>query len=287
MAIECYPGAVHPVVRAALAVSLLSAGSSLSELGSAPHAVTIVRSRPADSPDDLSALCPEGQLPDVSRCVPVPDRAAETTRDPLSSSVNAHRDRDGQWRVYEQIPRRPDRPADYAAYQFPIPGPPGGKLAVSGYDLDRPDPEQRRGASLKAVGHGGIDLVQARGTEVRLVALEGQQGDAEVEFVGDLFGNTVVTRHAVMEAGRTRDYVVLYGHLQSSAPGLAAGMKAPAGTMLGFVGDSGSEGKVHLHLEVRQVRDGVDPADLRGTTVVQPSVTIVCDPRNVLPLATP
>ena len=276
---------MHPVVRAALALSLIAAGSSLSELRASPRVLTILRSRPADSADDLSAVCPEGQLPDVSRCVPIPARTGSPARDALAASVNGHRERSGAWRVYEQIPRRPDRPADYNAYQFPVAPPPGGKLMVSGYDLDLPDAEQRRGASLSAVGHGGVDLAQARGTEVRLVALEGQQGDAEVVFVGELFGNTVVTRHTVQEAGRTRDYVVLYGHLERPAPSLAPGTRVPAGALLGFVGDSGSEGKVHLHLEVRQVRDTATDSDLRGTSVVQPSVSIVCDPRNVLPLA--
>ncbi len=276
---------MHPVVRAALALSLIAAGSSLSELRASPRVLTIVRSRPADSADDLSAVCPEGQLPDVSRCVPIPARTGGSARDALSASINGHRERSGAWRVYEQIPRRPDRPADYNAYQFPVPPPAGGKLMISGYDLDLPDADQRRGASLSAVGHGGVDLAETRGTEVRLVPLEGQQGDAEVVFVGELFGNTVVTRHTVQEAGRTRDYVVLYGHLERPAPSLAPGMRVPAGALLGFVGDSGSEGKVHLHLEVRQVRDTATDSDLRGTSVVQPSVSIVCDPRNVLPLA--
>lgn len=276
---------MHPVVRAALAVAVITAGSSLSELRTHPKTLTIVRSRPADSGDELSAVCPEGQLPDVSLCVPIPAHAPAA--EPLSAVLNAHRERDGQWRTYEQIPRRPDRPADYDAYQYPVAAPQDGKLLVSGYDLDRPDAEQRRGRSLSAVGHGGVDIAQARGAEVRLVALDGQQGDAEVLFVGDLFGTTVVTRHSLAEAGRSRDYVVIYGHLDAAAAGLAPGARLPAGSLLGYVGDSGSEGKVHLHLEVRQVRDAIDPASLRGTAVVQPSVTIVTDPRNVLPLRSP
>lgn len=275
---------MHPVVRAAIAVSILAAGSSLSEIRSAPRTTTIIRNRPGDSPDDLSALCPEGQVPDVTHCVPVPDRPSAGQREGLAASLQAHRDKDGTWRTYEQIPRLPDRPASYESYEYPVPTTPGAPVAVSGYDLDLPDDQQRRGQSLSVVGHGGVDLARPRGTEVRVVSLDGQQGDAEVEFVGELFGHTVITRHTLAEAGRSRDYVVVYGHLESAAPGLSAGTAAPAGTLIGFVGDSGSEGKVHLHLEVRQVRDGVDPAAIRGPGAVHPSVTIVCDPRNVLPL---
>ena len=276
---------MHPVVRAALALACIAAASSLSELRSRPRTLTIVRSMPADSGDDLSSVCPPGFLPDFTRCVPIPDRSRAAELDPLNASPNTHRDRDGQWRVYEQIPRRPDRPADYERYRFPIPAPQGTPLAVSGYDLDRPNDAQRRAPSLSAVGHGGVDLVQARGTEVRLVALEAQQGEARVVFVGELFGHTVVTRHTVAEAGRSRDYVVLLGHLDGVAPGLSVDDRVVEGTLLGFVGDSASEGKVHLHVEVRQVRDGVDPADLRTPSLVHPSVTIVCDPRNVFPIA--
>ncbi|MCU0690620.1 MAG: M23 family metallopeptidase [Polyangiaceae bacterium] len=155
---------------------------------------------------------------------------------------------------------------------------------VSGYDLDRPDPEQRRGLGLSAVGHGGIDLQHKRGTEVRLVPLEHQRGDAVVVFVGELFGKSVVTLHTLLEGRRERSYVVIYGHLDGSNPGLAPGAPAPQGTLLGLVGDSGSEGRVHLHLEVRQVRDGVDPSTLRTPALAQPTVSIPCDPRNVLQL---
>ena len=113
-----------------------------------------------------------------------------------------------------------------------------------------------------AVGHGGVDIAQKRGTEVRLVALEHQVGEAEVLYVGKLFGNSVVTRHALREAGKLRDYLVIHGHLDGPAPGLASGQNAREGTLVGFVGDSGSPGDVHLHLEIRRVRDGIDAKKL-------------------------
>ena len=61
---------------------------------------------------------------------------------------------------------------------------------------------------------------------------------------------------------------------------------------MGLVGDSGSWGLVHLHLEARRLRPEVDVVKL-GTSVAQGKVSpfaiiadensVVCDPRNVLP----
>jgi len=195
-----------------------------------------------------------------------------------------HHDKRGHLRTYDQIPRRPERPADYAAYRYPVPVAEGEPLRVSGYDLNLPDSDQRRGRKLSQVGHGGVDLLAPRGTEVRVVALEHQDGDAEVLLAGKLFGTTVVTRHTLREAGRLREYVVLYGHLASVAPGIEPGRPVADGTVVGYVGDTGSEGIVHLHLEVRRVRDGVDLAKVAPERVVAGEIAVVCDPRNVLPL---
>ena len=103
--------------------------------------------------------CAAGTFPDNGVCVHLePDDEGEA---PLAQ--NAHRERSGKWVLYDQIPRRPDRPADYDAYVYPIPpGMPDGHSVISGYDLDRPDETQRRGRTLHAVGHGAVDLPQAR-----------------------------------------------------------------------------------------------------------------------------
>ena len=53
---------------------------------------------------------------------------------------------------------------------------------------------------------------------------------------------------------------------------------------IAFVGDTGSPELVHLHLEARRVRDGIDASKLLPGRIVAPDATIVCDPRNVLPL---
>jgi len=271
----------HPLVRTAVAVAALSALGRASELAAGPRA----GNRPAvpnqDTAEELSSLCPPGTLPDANVCIPVPSESQGG--EALDPQAGTHRDRSGRWRMYEQIPRRPERPADYRRYRLPIPTMKGQSFLLSGYDLHLPDAEQRRGAHLSAVGHGGIDIAQKRGTEVRLIALEHQVGDAEVVHVGKLFGNSVVTRHALRENGKLREYVVIYGHLAGPAPGLARGQALREASLLGFVGDSGSPGDVHLHLEIRQVRDGVDATRLVAGDLAQNAKTVACDPRNVLP----
>ena len=250
--------------------------------GAPLHLRLVNRGGQADArgPKTDSWLCPPTTLPDGDTCVRIPgegDDAPDTESQPA-----AHHDKRGSWIVYDQIPRRPDRPADYSLYRYPVPC--SGECVVSGYDLDKPDDAQRRGRRLSHVGHGAVDIPEKKGTPVTLVALDHQDGDAEVVYVGPLFGTTVVTRHAVREAGRVRDYVLLYGHLDAPAPGIAPGARMHDGELVGFVGDTGSPELVHLHLEARRVRDGVDAAKLAPAAIVANEYTVVCDPRNVLPL---
>jgi murein DD-endopeptidase MepM/ murein hydrolase activator NlpD len=224
-------------------------------------------------------------VPEGDACVPLPPAGAPLdAADPLAAAPGAHRSPRRGWETYEQIPRRPDRPAEVSKYLLPIGSPEHVPEVLSGYDLDRPAAEQRHGAAFHDTGHGGIDLSGERGEPVKVVALEHQEGDAEVVYVGDLFGTTVVTQHLVRESGRLRAYVVLYGHLDHAPGELTPGAHVKAGDVVGFVGDTGSPGIVHLHLEVRQVRDGVDLAKVAPRRLVEQSVSVVCDPRNVLPL---
>lgn len=251
------------------------AARTLSNLPSAT-ASAAAASRSNDSGD----LCEEGTFSDDGVCTNLP-RTDEN--DELSAVQNLHREKSGRWASYEQIPRSPERPEDYDKYRYPIPpGIPGGHFVVSGYDLDRPDDRQRRGMTLKHTGHGAVDLPQRRGEPVRNVPLEHQNGETEVLYVGPLFGNTVVTKHVLREAGELRDYVVLFGHLERPEAGLAPGMVLRDGDLLGYVGDTGSPSLVHLHLEVRRVREGVTTKQLTPDRLFD--LTVVCDPRNVLPL---
>jgi len=241
---------------------------------------------PEDAPRDVSLVpgtCPRGTAPDNGACIHL---VAADDGPAAEAQPNAHRDRSGRWVTYEQIPRLPDRPADYDAYRYPIPpGLPGGRHVISGYDLDQPDAKQRRSPRLRHVGHGAVDLPQAKGTPIHMIALEHQEGDAEVLYTGRLFGTTILTRHTLREGGRLRDYVMLLGHLDSIAPGVTPGVTVKEGQLVGTVGDSGSPSLVHLHLEIRRVREGVDLAKVpAGPSMIGEAVTVVCDPRNVLPL---
>ncbi|GMV17384.1 MAG: peptidoglycan DD-metalloendopeptidase family protein [Myxococcales bacterium] len=278
---------MQPLTQATALCAALAALSQAAEQGrplvSSPPARPPVPGAAAAPPRAFASACPQGTLPDQGVCIPVPQGALGGAA--LEAEQNVHRDKRGAWRFYDQIPRRPERPSDYRRYRWPVPPLPGQNLVVSGYDLDRPDVQQRRGTHIKAVGHGGLDLGQRRGAEVRLVALEHQTGEAEVLFVGEVFGNSVVTRHSVREGDRLREYVIVYGHLEGPAPGLSRGMNLREGSLIGFVGDSGSPGDVHLHLEVRRVREGVNVASLAPGELTKNARTVVCDPRNVMPLA--
>jgi murein DD-endopeptidase MepM/ murein hydrolase activator NlpD len=196
---------------------------------------------------------------------------------------NWHIEKDGSRVEYDQIARRPGRPAEYEAYRYPIPPLAGWGSVASGYDLDKPDEEQRRG-KMNAVGHGGVDLPQEIGTPIRMMRLAYQAGEAEVIFVGKFFGNTVITRHTLREGGSKHDYLVIWAHLDEPAQELWWGKKLRAGELVGFVGNSDSPDFVHLHLEVRRLRTWIDSSKLTPAKAVDRELSVVTDPRNVLPL---
>lgn len=196
---------------------------------------------------------------------------------------STHTEKDGSVVEYDQIPRRWDRPGDYRAYQYPVLSLADHPVA-SGYDLDKPDAEQRRGR-MNAIGHGGVDLAQTLGAPIRAVALSHQVGPGEVIFTGDFWGNTVLSLHTVREASKLRKYVVIWAHLEGFADNLSVGTKLYPGTLVGTVGNTGSPDFVHLHWEARRVRPGVT-FRLRLDNFMHKDVTVVTDPRNVLPLRT-
>jgi murein DD-endopeptidase MepM/ murein hydrolase activator NlpD len=271
----------------AIVVALGSVGAGTARPPIVLHRHVEAEARPAGDPvtrtgpDATSFACPLAALPDGDACVRIPgdDEGPEA-----ELAENAHHDKRGRWVVYDQIPRRPERPADYGAYRYPVVCESANACVVSGYDLDRPDEMQRRGRRLSHVGHGAVDIPQHKGTPIAMLPLEHQEGDADVVYVGPLFGTTVVTRHALREGGQLRDYLLLFGHLDALAPGLNAGARLKEGDLVGFVGDTGSPELVHLHLEARRVRDGVDVGKLLPGAMIANENSVVCDPRNVLPL---
>jgi len=272
-------GTMQPWWPGALVVAVLALGDGASNSNARPRAPETERS--ASGPTAMRAMpCPDPMIFDNGACVAWPDEdQGAPAAEPES---NAHRDKRGRWVSYDQIARRPDRPADYDAYRYPVPC--DHACVVSGYDLDRPDEVQRRGRRLHEVGHGAVDLVQPKGTPVTILPLEHQQGGAEVVFVGSLFGTTVITQHMVYEGSQARPYLALFGHLDSAAPGIRPGASLHDGDVIGWVGDTGSPELVHLHFEIRRVRDGLDVHGMGPQTMISNESSVVCDPRNVLPL---
>ena len=273
---------VQPLVRLSVYLSLMALNSTLFTLRA--ERANPVRTRELVASATLpDAPCPAGTLPDNGICIPVPTEQ-DGEGSALLAEHNHHRTKHGEVAEYDQIPRNPERPKDYRLYRYPVEPLAGQSLLMSGYDLHLPDESQRRGGKLKAIGHGGIDLAQRRGTEIHLVTLEHQSGPTEVLYNGWLFGNSVVTLHRVKEAGQVRDYLLIFGHLERAASGLEPGALLDEGALVGYVGDSDSPGAIHLHLELRQVRAGVEARSLKPGEIVDNARSVACDPRNLLPL---
>src|ERR1019366_7334865 len=118
---------------AALAlVALLSLGAGAAH-GAAVHVAvhTDATTTAAESPPTPPpGLCPVDPLPDGDACVHVVVEGEDGPE--AEAEPNAHHDKRGRWIVYDQIPRRPERPADYDAYRYPVPC--THACVVSGYD---------------------------------------------------------------------------------------------------------------------------------------------------------
>ncbi len=261
---------MHPVVRAAAAVAVLSAIGMLEAPRRAPVAPAPTASV---APGLASMSCGPRSIPEGEVCVPLPG-----PDEPLGPA-SADRRRATAARSHDLIPRRPDRPADPLAIRYPLASP--VRLLYFGFDASSAEPDDE----ASALTEGAVDLAAERGAPVKVVALDGQDGKADVIGLGDLYGSTVVTLHAVTENGRKRHYLVFYGRLDAFGPDVAVDRAVDDGAIIGFAGDSGTPGVVHLHLEIRQVRDDLDVHPLELARLADQAVSIPCDVRNVLPAA--
>jgi hypothetical protein len=254
---------MHPLVRGAAAAAVLTALGSFYRPASdpapsaAPSAVGDVR-----GVDGLPAPCGSGTLPEGPVCLRIPgehDTLLLEGRDRAPSRGEP---------VADRIPRRPERPADPAAYLYPV-GEPGRPPHVLN-SLDKP----------------GVRLAVRPGERVVLLGLEHQVGPAEVIFAGELFGRTVVTAHRVDDGRRQRTYLLFHGGLNRTAPAVVPGARLEPGAELGFARADYdvSAGLIDVYLEAREVREGakLDPADARR--LVDPALGVPTDVRNVLPL---
>lgn len=98
--------------------------------------------------------------------------------------------------------------------------------------------------------HAGADLVAPTGTSVHPIMIGMVE---EVNHYSYGFGNHVIVKHA-------DGYESLYGHL--SKTGVEPGQKVEFGTELGKSGSTGFSTGPHLHLEIHQNGQLVNPADI-------------------------
>ncbi|MEM9693505.1 MAG: hypothetical protein AAGA56_13230 [Myxococcota bacterium] len=112
-----------------------------------------------------------------------------------------------------------------------------------------------------------------------LVELEGQEDDAEVVLVGDLFGVTVALRQRVGE----QRYLVFYGELARPGPGVVSGARLGPMGVVGFLRD---EDDAVLYLEMRQEQPPAVAPTLMSQ-LLRPELDPLVDPRNLLPRLKP
>jgi hypothetical protein len=261
---------MHPLVRGATAAAVLTALGSLDRrpMEAPPSASPAPAVRGVDG---LPAPCAAGTLPEGPVCVRIPgpdERAAAGASVP---SPGRHAPE------IERIPRRPERPADPAAYVYPAggAGAAGPRLLAGG---DRP----------------GVRVAVRPGERVLLVALDHQVGGAEVVFVGDVFGRTVVTAHRIDVGAspgeapaaehRERTILLFHGGLDHTAAGAVVGAKLDVGDELGTAPSELGAGLLELYVEARELRDDAKLEPLTPERLRDPALAVPTDVRNVLPL---
>ncbi len=263
---------MHPLVRGAAAAAVFTALGSLARPAPPPDEPGPVPGEPRGV-DGLPAPCGPGTLPEGPVCLRIPGeseaaaRAAEQDRAPKAAPA-------GEGLGADRIPRRPERPADPAAYVYPV-GEPG------------------RAPRLLPGGEAGVRIAARPGEKVVLLGLPGQEGPAEVVFVGDLVGRTVVTAHTVADGARRRTYLLFHGLLDRAAPEVTPGAHLEAGAVLGYARaevSEGREGLIAIHLEARELREGArldlgqDAGPPDGKRLTSAALAVPIDVRNVLPL---
>ena len=96
--------------------------------------------------------------------------------------------------------------------------------------------------------HNGVDLLAPAGAPV-LAAASGTVVGAAPNAG---YGNWIRIDHA-------QNVATVYGHLSAFAPGIGAGAKVQRGQVIGFVGNTGRSTGPHLHFEVINNGQAIDP----------------------------
>jgi len=252
---------MHPLVRGAAAAAVLTALGSF-DRGAPERAPLSAPGADGRGLDGSPVPCLPGTLPEGPVCVRIPSETEDlTARLPAEPPLQGRPET-----LPDRIPRRPERPADPAAYLYPVGAPDRPPRVLDG--LERP----------------GVRLAVRPGAAVTLLALVHQVGPAEVVFTGDLVGRTVITAHTVEEGARRQTYLLVHGGLDRAAPEALVGARLEAGAPLGFAPTDGGGGLIYVYLEARQVREGASVAGADPGHVTDPSVAVSTDVRNVLPV---
>lgn len=100
--------------------------------------------------------------------------------------------------------------------------------------------------------HRGIDFAVPSGTPIMAA------GSGTVTFAGRKggYGNYVQLRHNGL-------YSTAYGHMSGFASGLTRGKKIKQGDIIGYVGSTGRSTGPHLHYEIMEDGDQINPMNLK------------------------
>ena len=101
--------------------------------------------------------------------------------------------------------------------------------------------------------HKGIDFAAPTGTPV----LAAGAGVVEVAGRNRGYGN-------YRAAAPQREYATAYAHLSRFAPGVAPGRRVEQGEVIGYVGATGLATGPHLHYEVLQAGEQVNPLTVKA-----------------------
>ncbi len=257
--------AMHPLVKAAASVAVLTALGSLDRGPKVPPP-PVAAPAAAQGVDGLPALCGPGTLPEGPVCVRIPVEGAEAVpARPVNDMGRSGTTGDG-------VPRRPDRPAEASRYRYPVGKAERAPRVIGAFEGER--------------GGGAVELAATPGEKVTLVALTGQEGQAEVVFAGERGGDLVVaTRHDVREGPELRSYLLIHGALERLEQGVAEGAHLEPGAALGHAAVVVPGGHlVTITLEARQVRAGATLGTMDEKRLADSSVSVPIDLRNVLPL---
>jgi len=122
--------------------------------------------------------------------------------------------------------------------------------------------------------HNGVDFAARLGTPVRAVA------DGKILFAGwrkGGYGRTIEVEH-------DSEYSSRYAHLQKVATGVRSGSMVKKGQVIGYVGRSGLTTGSHLHFEIYQKHEYIDPLNFESPAEhqIEPALLKVFENRKQL-----